>query len=99
MQLIKSGDFTSLANDFLQYCQVYCLSIINALVELLCKPVGVDFVDVGASARNLTRLVHAADVLFVTVVEPNNDVRQNGMADGQCELPSFPRAYVARRKE
>lgn len=78
----KAGDFTGLACDYSQHRPNYCSSILRALLALLDKPVvDVDFVDVGAGTGIWTRMVHAAGVGHVTAVEPNDDMRTNGIAD------------------
>jgi ubiquinone/menaquinone biosynthesis C-methylase UbiE len=80
----KAGDFTGLACDYSQHRPNYCSSIPRALLGLLDKPVGdVDFVDVGAGTGIWTRMVHAAGVGNVTAVEPNDDMRTNGIADSR----------------
>lgn len=83
-QILKAGDFTGLAKDYSQHRPDYCPSVLKALLGLLDKPVAeVDFVDVGAGTGIWTRMVHAAGVRSVTGVEPNDDMRKNGMADSQ----------------
>ena len=49
---------------------------------LLEKPISeIDFVDVGAGTGIWTRMVHTAGARSVTALEPNEDMRANGMAD------------------
>ncbi len=81
-QTLKAGDFTGLARDYSQHRPDYCPSVLKALLGLLGKPTAeVDFVDVGAGTGIWTRMVHATGVRSVTAVEPNEDMRHNGMAD------------------
>ena len=83
-QTLKAGDFTDFAKDYSQHRPDYCPSILKALLGLLGKPVSeVDFVDVGAGTGIWTRMVLAADVRSVTAVEPNDNMRHNGIADSQ----------------
>jgi ubiquinone/menaquinone biosynthesis C-methylase UbiE len=83
-QTLKAGDFTDLAKDYSQYRPDYCPSVLKALLGLLGKPGSeVDFVDVGAGTGIWTRMVLAADVHSVTAVEPNDNMRQNGIVDSQ----------------
>lgn len=83
-QTLKAGDFTGLANDYSQHRPDYCPSVLKALLGLLGKPAAeVDFVDVGAGTGIWTRMVHGAGVRSVTAVEPNDDMRHNGIADSQ----------------
>jgi ubiquinone/menaquinone biosynthesis C-methylase UbiE len=83
-QTLKPGDFTGLATDYSQHRPDYCPSVLRALLGLLGKPTSeVDFVDVGAGTGIWTRMVHDAEVRSVTAVEPNEDMRNNGIADSQ----------------
>jgi len=82
MRTLKAGDFTGLAKDYSQHRPDYCPSVLNALLGLLDKPaVNVDFVDVGAGTGIWTRMVFGKGVKAATAVEPNNDMRTNGIAD------------------
>ncbi len=81
-QTLRAGDFTGLAKDYSQHRPDYCPSVLRALLGLIGKPTAeVDFVDVGAGTGIWTRMVHDAGVRSVTAVEPNDDMRKNGMAD------------------
>jgi SAM-dependent methyltransferase len=81
-QTLKAGDFTGLAKDYSQHRSDYCPSVLNALLGLLQKPtVEVDFVDVGAGTGIWTRMVHGKGVNSATAVEPNDDMRANGLTD------------------
>lgn len=83
-QKLKAGDFTGLAKDYSQHRPDYCPSVLNALLGLLCKPTAeVDFVDVGAGTGIWSRMVYEAGVHSVTAVEPNDDMRNNGIVDSQ----------------
>lgn len=82
MPTLKAGDFTGLAKDYSQHRPDYCPSILNALLGLLNKPsVDIDFVDVGAGTGIWTRMVYRKGVNSVIAVEPNDDMRANGLAD------------------
>lgn len=79
---VKSGDYTGLASDYSRHRPDYCPSVLDALLGLLNKPVAdVDFIDVGAGTGIWTRMVYARGVKSVTAIEPNDDMRANGMAD------------------
>lgn len=81
-QTLKAGDFTGLAKDYSRHRPDYCPSVLNALLGLLQKPtVEVDFVDVGAGTGIWTRMVNGKGVKSATAVEPNDDMRANGLAD------------------
>jgi SAM-dependent methyltransferase len=81
-QALKAGDFTGLAKDYSQHRPDYCPSVLRGLLGLLTKPaLDIDFVDVGAGTGIWTRMVQAAGVRSVTAIEPNDDMRQNGIDD------------------
>jgi SAM-dependent methyltransferase len=85
-QTLKPGDFTGLASDYSQHRPDYCPSVLSALLGLLSKPTAeVEFVDVGAGTGIWTRMVHNAGVRSVIAVEPNEDMRNNGIVDSQRE--------------
>ena len=76
----KAGDYTGLAKDYSQYRPDYCPSILRALIGLLSKNViDVDFVDVGAGTGIWSHMVFETGVKSVIAVEPNVDMRSNGI--------------------
>jgi SAM-dependent methyltransferase len=80
--IVKSGDYTGLANDYSRYRPDYCPSVLDALLGLLTKPVtDIDFVDVGAGTGIWTRMVYRKGVRSVTAIEPNDEMRAAGMSD------------------
>ena len=81
---LKAGEFTGLAGDYSQHRPDYCPSVVHALLGLLDKPIAeVDFVDVGAGTGIWTRMIQAVGVRSATAIEPNDDMRQNGITDSQ----------------
>ena len=83
-QTLKAGDFNGLAKDYSENRPDYCPSVLKALLGLISKPASdVDFVDVGAGTGIWSRMVFNAGVKSVTAVEPNDDMRVNGIADTQ----------------
>jgi len=79
---LKAGDYTGLASEYSRHRPDYCPSVLSALLGLLDKPMAaVDFVDVGAGTGIWTRLVNQRGMKSSTAVEPNDDMRANGMAD------------------
>ena len=83
-QVVKAGDFTGLAKDYSLHRPDYCPSVLNALLGLLEKPVAeIDFVDVGAGTGIWTRIVKSMGVNSATAVEPNDDMRSNGVASSE----------------
>jgi SAM-dependent methyltransferase len=83
-QTLKAGDFTGLAKDYSQHRPDYCPSVLKALLGLNDKKrAEIDFVDVGAGTGIWSRMVCGAGVKTVTAIEPNDDMRANGIADSQ----------------
>ena len=83
-ETFKAGDFTGLAIDYSQHRPDYCPSVLSALLGLLDKPVQeIDFVDVGAGTGIWTRMVCNRSVNSIVAVEPNDDMRANGIADSK----------------
>ncbi|MEI2386013.1 class I SAM-dependent methyltransferase [Breoghania sp. JC706] len=81
-RMLQKGDFTGLARDYSQNRPDYCPSVLNGLLGLLNRPAEtVDFVDVGAGTGIWTRMVKASGVRSTTAIEPNDDMRKNGIAD------------------
>lgn len=81
---MKAGDFTGLAKDYSLHRPDYSYSVLKSLIGLLEKPVNhVDFADVGAGTGIWTRMVSGAGVRSVVAVEPNDDMRRNGISDSQ----------------
>lgn len=79
---IKAGDFTSLAQDYSQNRPDYSPSVLSGLLGLMERPSDtLDFVDVGAGTGIWTRMIGARGVNSLTAVEPNYDMRTQGMAD------------------
>lgn len=79
---IKAGDFTGLASDYSLHRPDYCPSVLKGLLGISNKPAReIDFSDVGAGTGIWTRMVHGKGVKSVTAVEPNDEMRANGIAD------------------
>ncbi len=80
--IVKSGDYTALADDYSRHRPDYCPSVLAGLLGLLDKPVAeIDFVDVGAGTGIWTRMVYGKGVKSVTAIEPNDSMRAAGVAD------------------
>jgi len=78
----KAGDFTELADNYSLSRPDYSISVLRALVGLLGLPTSeIDFIDVGAGTGIWTRMVHALGVNTAKAVEPNQNMRKNGIAD------------------
>lgn len=82
---LKAGDFTGLATDYSQHRPDYCPSVLNGLLGLFDRPVSeLDIVDVGAGTGIWTRMVYDKGVNTVVAVEPNEDMRANGVTDSMA---------------
>lgn len=101
--MFRAGDFTGLASDYSQHRPDYCPSVLNGLLGMLNKPAqDVDFADIGAGTGIWTRMVYGKGVRSISAVEPNDDMRANGIADsagipirwlaGNAEETSLPDA-------
>jgi SAM-dependent methyltransferase len=79
---LKAGDFTGLAKDYSQHRPDYCSSVLDALLGMLPKQnADIDFTDVGAGTGIWTQLVHQRGLKSITAIEPNDDMRTQGIAD------------------
>jgi ubiquinone/menaquinone biosynthesis C-methylase UbiE len=79
---LKAGDFTGLASDYSLHRPDYSDTVLNALLGILNKPAQeIDFLDVGAGTGIWTRMVFGKGVKSATAVEPNDDMRANGVKD------------------
>jgi len=80
--LLKSGDFTGLATDYSNSRPDYCPSILKGLFGLIDKSNSdIDFVDIGAGTGIWTRMVEQSGVKSAIAIEPNEDMRNNGIND------------------
>jgi len=81
---LRPGDFTGLASDYSRYRPGYAESVLKAIRGLLPHPpANVDFVDVGAGTGIWTRMVYHSGVRSVIAVEPNDEMRANGVAQSK----------------
>jgi ubiquinone/menaquinone biosynthesis C-methylase UbiE len=78
---MKHGDFTGLAGDYAKFRPGYAPQIVTALLGLTARPpASIDAADVGAGTGIWTRMLAARDLHSVTAVEPNDDMRGQGVA-------------------
>lgn len=79
---IRPGDFTGLASNYSKFRPTYSETVLDALLGIVNKPCEkIDYVDVGAGTGIWTRMVNGRNVKSTTAVEPNDDMRNNGIAD------------------
>jgi len=82
MQQMKQGDFTELAENYSKYRPDYSSTILDAILSLLPRSVTeCDAVDVGAGTGIWTRMLAEHPFKSVTAVEPNGNMRENGIKD------------------
>ena len=79
---MKAGDFTGLASAYSQNRPDYSPTVLRSIFGLLkVAHTDCDFVDVGAGTGIWTRMVNNYGVRSVSAVEPNQDMRDSGIAD------------------
>lgn len=88
---IQTGDFTGLAKSYSKNRPDYCASVLNGLLGLIKKSVrDIDFADIGAGTGIWTRMVHSAGVGKCLAIEPNQAMRDEGIADSdQMDIAWF----------
>lgn len=78
---MRAGDFSTLAKSYSTNRPDYSQSVLNALLGLLKQPVeNIDFADVGAGTGIWTRMVCDRGPASVKAVEPNDEMRAEGIA-------------------
>ena len=77
---MKHGDFTGLAGNYARFRPGYAPQVATAILGYLgLDPATVDAVDVGAGTGIWTRTLAARGLRSVTAVEPNDDMREQGI--------------------
>jgi SAM-dependent methyltransferase len=78
--IMRHGDFTGLARDYALYRPGYAPSVTTALLALLERPIAeIDIADVGAGTGIWTTMLAARGPRSLVAVEPNDDMRQQGI--------------------
>lgn len=81
---MRSGDFSGLASNYSNARPDYSSEILRAVLGLLSAPIGdADLVDVGAGTGIWTRMLAAARPRSIRAVEPNDEMRSQGVRDSQ----------------
>lgn len=81
---LKHGSFTGLAKNYSKFRPGYSDSAIKAVLSLVDKNTkDIDFVDIGAGTGIWTRLIDAKGTKSSIAVEPNDDMRAEGIADSK----------------
>ncbi len=77
---MKHGDFTGLARDYAKFRPGYAPQVATAILSYLGRDVAsIDAADVGAGTGIWTRTLAARGLHSVVAVEPNDDMRAQGI--------------------
>lgn len=77
---MKHGDFTGLATDYAKFRPGYAPQVATAILGCVKQdPKLIDAADVGAGTGIWTRMLAARGLHSVTAVEPNDDMRNQGI--------------------
>src|SRR5271170_5846757 len=78
--MMKHGDFTGLAGDYARFRPGYAPQVAAAILSYVGRdPVTIDAVDIGAGTGIWTRMLAARGLHSVVAVEPNDDMRGQGI--------------------
>lgn len=100
---LSLGAYTGLAASYSKYRPAYSATVLSALLGCCAKsPSAMDIVDVGAGTGIWTRMLAGRGPASISAVEPNNDMREHGIADsaglnivwhaGSAESTGLPQA-------
>jgi ubiquinone/menaquinone biosynthesis C-methylase UbiE len=77
---MRQGDFTGLAGDYAKFRAGYAPPVAAAIVEYVGRPAStIDAADIGAGTGIWTRQLAAHGLRSVVAVEPNDDMREQGV--------------------
>jgi ubiquinone/menaquinone biosynthesis C-methylase UbiE len=77
---MKHGDFTGLAGDYARFRPGYAPHVATAIVSYVGRDAaGIDAADIGAGTGIWTRMLAARGLHSVVAVEPNDDMRVQGI--------------------
>ena len=78
---MQHGDFTGLAADYARYRPGYAWEVGTAILNYVGRdPAQTDAADIGAGTGIWTRMLAEHGLRSVTAVEPNDDMREQGIA-------------------
>jgi ubiquinone/menaquinone biosynthesis C-methylase UbiE len=78
--MMKHGDFTGLAGDYARFRAGYAPQVATAILNYVGRdPAGIDAADIGAGTGIWTRTLAARGLHSVVAVEPNDDMRGQGI--------------------
>jgi len=82
--MMTHGDFSGLACDYAKFRPGYAPQVAAAILNYVgCPASGLDAADVGAGTGIWTRVLAGRGLRSVIAVEPNDDMRQQGMASSR----------------
>ena len=85
MSVKTHGDFSDLAENYSKFRPGYSEEVLDELLGLFEKDVQqLDFVDVGAGTGIWTRMVAQRGCKSARAVEPNDEMRKNGIRDSEA---------------
>jgi SAM-dependent methyltransferase len=77
---MKHGDFTGLAGDYARFRPGYASQVATAILGYVRRDAGkIDAADIGAGTGIWTRMLAARGLRSVVAVEPNDDMRAQGI--------------------
>jgi ubiquinone/menaquinone biosynthesis C-methylase UbiE len=78
---LKHGDFTGLAGDYARFRPAYAPHVVAAILSYVRRDAAeIDAADVGAGTGIWTRMLAACGLHSIVAVEPNDDMREQGIA-------------------
>jgi ubiquinone/menaquinone biosynthesis C-methylase UbiE len=78
--MMKHGDFTGLAEDYAKFRPGYAPQVATAILGYVRRdPAAIDAADIGAGTGIWTRTLAARGLHSVVAVEPNDDMRRQGI--------------------
>jgi ubiquinone/menaquinone biosynthesis C-methylase UbiE len=78
--MMKHGDFTGLAGDYAKFRPGYAPQVATAILGYVGhNPASIDAADIGAGTGIWTRILAARGLHSVVAVEPNDDMRGQGI--------------------
>lgn len=84
MEKTKAGDFTGLAKSYSNSRPNYSDSVLCSILGLINKAnTEISFADVGAGTGIWTRMVEEKLTRKIYAIEPNDDMRESGIADSK----------------
>ncbi len=103
--MMKHGDFTGLAGDYAKFRAGYAPQVATAILRYVGRDAGsIDAADIGAGTGIWTRTLAALGLHSITAVEPNDDMRGQGIESsrgtgivwrkGSAEATGLPHASV-----